>query len=1332
MPNPYTVTLVPLGLHPVNVKTEAWRVYAVCVPELGTAETAQLDTAAIVGQHPLIGRQHIAMTFTSDAGAAALSAKIVEPGDLALLRSILSAAETDTNLRNLQERKPVVTEARPTNSEHFVDVTEIYAKQCREYMQGLIATVSGGEGARALDVSEFASWDSYRARLAAIDEEEWAAKLKQLKPEQSGAISQYRDALQHNRKCPSLVEPPFSVSQRELVFSILQYPELALRTGLIVELSVELPYPLEMKSVDGQLTLHYYLTNPATTTTHTRRRPLSSEWFVVEPASRFEYLDATTLLARVDGRPDADRRPTSTPYEMRSFSTDHSVVRGVLAPNFGTSDKVPTSRYPNRFASKGMQPFVGGSMTLDGPVDDLVSQSRRTLFEDCDAKNNIHCLETLWDGYRLDVASDRAVGQPRYLSIHHQCRSFAFGLSKPLVFNDAEDCIYRLQRVQNARQDKDNPSRILPPAVHPALYSWDGTATFESLPWANGGNFRADGVWVVDYSRDTDGRARKVLPRLEYGTHYEFRLRKVFQGGLSLSLAEADRLMHSMKAEIASQYVISQQHTRSRPFSPGVLYFPGTPESKSPMEGKDCVLRVGKRRESIEFWIYPHPLDREEARFHGLLRKSWEERRIDLLCVEGNLSKYLSSGKHDPAHPVYYYADPDVTQVRLRAWTLGNQWLSTDINPIVDRKLSANKAAIRSTDVEPVSIGEPAVLRFGTAPFDLRPIRVRICATNSNHAKLSSSAGKGKFDWVEIHVPCGDRIKVELLPDFTDDAHKRHTAWKELIAGTPHAVVKRQEKDLRYLLPTLTVPLTFEAIHTIALPLKPPAFERLLLQDGDDPAAELIQVSRKDKESAMSLTAAVQVDPRTTGSVMLEARWRTYVDDIAFPGPLVTGQRSMRTGERSVYFGPALGLDEEAPATPMSSAALRVRALSSAELYSTERTVLFGVSVDSISARSAGVRVPKEAENRDATMEIGDLRHYRITVSALSRGRYAADYPGEAATLTSSPQTVDLHSGMVLPAPAVSHVIAMSSPPAFQELDSHWVSHRRQLMRIYLHRPWCISGEGELLAVVFDRDWRAQNHRDALEIPSPATAWGEDPLYRTFEKQTVDNISPQHVQDMFSAYVERAKFEDDYPVMVQGELSGDIFNLVSGLDPAGEKGPQDYRNAHLIGVRPSYDKQQKLWYVDVDPGDRNRWIRFKLARFQPIAKPGYHVSCDAAFINFLCTRDITVTVVRHIDVVEIMLDTIPYSGRQLDQDSLSPEGRFNLLFTDQISEGVYRDKMGSGKADSYAAPPLVSIQPDVGNVRYVWKLAAAGWDVAIIRDAFRQSIVANIVRNELP
>lgn len=255
-----------------------------------------------------------------------------------------------------------------------------------------------------------------------------------------------------------------------------------------------------------------------------------------------------------------------------------------------------------------------------------------------------------------------------------------------------------------------------------------------------------------------------------------------------------------------------------------------------------------------------------------------------------------------------------------------------------------------------------------------------------------------------------------------------------------------------------------------------------------------------------------------------------------------------------------------------------------------------------------------------------------------------------------------------------------------------------------------------MLAFVFDKTWRALNARDVTEIASPASAWGEDPLYRTYETETRDNISPGQLLEMLDPYARSAQFGDDYPSLIQTEVSSDTFNVSQGQTLPSDVETLDPRAAHLICVRPSFDRELKLWYVDIDPGDRNRWFRFELSRYQQFALPGYHLAKEKVFVNFFSTRSTVVTTSKTIDVLEITLDTVPYSGATLD-DSVPPaEGRYTLELLEQVDPEVYFPR-----AQQQLSPQAFKV--DRGSVRYVWKLPVSEQRQVAIRDVFKESVL---------
>ncbi|MFZ2102840.1 MAG: hypothetical protein WAU86_19975, partial [Oricola sp.] len=298
--------------------------------------------------------------------------------------------------------------------------------------------------------------------------------------------------------------------------------------------------------------------------------------------------------------------------------------------------------------------------------------------------------------------------------------------------------------------------------------------------------------------------------------------------------------------------------------------------------------------------------------------------------------------------------------------------------------------------------------------------------------------------------------------------------------------------------------------------------------------------------------------------------------------------------------------------------------------------------------------------------------------------------------------------------------LPMNGPINFQSVDGHRVLNAKQILRLYLDRPWHVTGEGEMLGIVFDKSWREQNNRSVKELKDRSTAWGEDPIYRTYESEVVDNLSPEIVARMFDMYVAGAQFDDGYPTWFQAELSTDSFNIVVDGDRTGDqKIVQDYRAAHIVCVRPTYDPRARLWYVELDPGDRNRWFRLKLCRFQKHSLEGFHFSREPVSVSFFSTRSDTVTVNRRINVSEITLDTVPYSGALLQDKTPYNEMRYSLYEAERLVGGVFN-------GNSVRVAVELSTKKERGNLRHVWKLPRGDKGVYVIFDHFRERSIAEI------
>jgi hypothetical protein len=131
-------------------------------------------------------------------------------------------------------------------------------------------------------------------------------------------------------------------------------------------------------------------------------------------------------------------------------------------------------------------------------------------------------------------------------------------------------------------------------------------------------------------------------------------------------------------------------------------------------------------------------------------------------------------------------------------------------------------------------------------------------------------------------------------------------------------------------------------------------------------------------------------------------------------------------------------------------------------------------------------------------------------------------------------------------------------------------------LRVYLERPWYSSGEGELLGVTL---WTGDDPLDEdlrNRLKSSITQWGMDPIWQT--------------ANLFAA-PEKKSFPDavafDYRVPLEESTAGDAGFV------------------NVVGFRPEFDEERKLWFadltVDTESPTYMPFVRLALVRYQPDA-----------------------------------------------------------------------------------------------------------------------------------
>jgi hypothetical protein len=235
--------------------------------------------------------------------------------------------------------------------------------------------------------------------------------------------------------------------------------------------------------------------------------------------------------------------------------------------------------------------------------------------------------------------------------------------------------------------------------------------------------------------------------------------------------------------------------------------------------------------------------------------------------------------------------------------------------------------------------------------------------------------------------------------------------------------------------------------------------------------------------------------------------------------------------------------------------------------------------------------------------ELGDTKHRNVKYRAVGTTRYREYFPPaltkwkELITAEGPETLVNVLSSERPEIPRVLYIV-----PTFKWVDGpSGRSRKGRGLRIYLDRPWFSSGEGERLGFVL----KPASGPFAPVAQQYISEWGADPLF--------DRIGP-------TTPLAPANFtyESGEPDAVPPVTSGPV-RLAEVV--------QDVR---VVGYQPYFDKDRKLWYVDLELLPTTAYytfVRFALCRYQPDALVGCHISrvVKAEFAQLLADRTATLT-----------------------------------------------------------------------------------------------------------
>lgn len=249
----------------------------------------------------------------------------------------------------------------------------------------------------------------------------------------------------------------------------------------------------------------------------------------------------------------------------------------------------------------------------------------------------------------------------------------------------------------------------------------------------------------------------------------------------------------------------------------------------------------------------------------------------------------------------------------------------------------------------------------------------------------------------------------------------------------------------------------------------------------------------------------------------------------------------------------------------------------------------------------------------DARHEFHDTIHRVVNYTPRATTRFREYLPTTLASdpaalaVTGPTRTIHVPCSVRPGAPQVHSVMptfVWDDLPQDPFADASIARRRRSGLRVWLTRPWFISGEDEMLGVVVSGEDGLLRTRDLRR--QYVSVWGKDPIRATGE---------------LTAPLPRPRDFRGEGLLVRDRLT---------LAEFGQTPPGHHPGVTVVGHPVTYSPERDMWFadIDVDPGEA-AWpfLRLALTRFQPWSVAGAELSPVAIvdFVQILNARTASLT-----------------------------------------------------------------------------------------------------------
>ncbi|MDN3220038.1 hypothetical protein [Pseudomonas nunensis] len=686
-------------------------------------------------------------------------------------------------------------------------------------------------------------------------------------------------------------------------------------------------------------------------------------------------------------------------------------------------------------------------LTISAPTADLATPDplrdpqRETLWP---------CLflEDLWIGFRLDLADGV---EHSFSSVHQQVQEITFTASSRKIKGPVEDMFA-----------KEQPSNSL--AINSTeVIRYVGMSSAQSHDYLRFLGTESNIVIPVDAPFVTKVVGYSGATPLRFGRIYQYRLRNVLIGGVSLSMEGADAL------SLADSYVQSFPFFRARAYRPGELV--STSFNNTNNASRSVFLTSEVPRASA--WLVPAPIDVDTARYHGvfLTKKSEPNSHAKRAFIQ-DVEKHFGRQPLD----LNYFFDPDVAAAMIQVTVLNGDPDNTS------HDFTYEQGAF--CELAPHLHLKPIRVEYGrTGKWEeFRPIELKFSVSSDSQVQILKQGHT-----VRILVPVSADLMVSILPDVSEIQLRQTASY----AASTAQLMLRSLPSFN-VAPTIVPAVAVQRLrvtHCAKAPTTKPLVAGVSARFS--PAGEPVVIAERArlKETA-DLPGFVQVDAASAGQVRLEAQWADINDNPQQDHPMLTAATAA-SHPRSIFFDRHI---------PPSASFMARAAMAKASLF----TDVLGHVQGAFGLQCAENKVflgrfPEQAPShikKACTVNFADARRKCATVTVVTTSRYKDQFkagPASAFETLSEKILVDVPASMRLPAPEISHIVPLSRDLE-QFVGSTSRTQRIYAMRIYVRPPWFLSGPGERLAIGCVAGPAAPGPIASLD--KFITQWGEDPLER--------------------------------------------------------------------------------------------------------------------------------------------------------------------------------------------------------------------------------------------